>query len=83
METATIENRADGAQRAIERATAIIAEKGGDIPLAAHSSYDPKFAESAKRCARPSSIRSLRYSMRWSPRAEVIVRFRTSCLCQR
>jgi len=47
METATIENRADFAQWAIERSTAIIAEKGGDLALAARGDDDTKIAKSA------------------------------------
>lgn len=47
MQTATIENRADFAQWAIERATAVIAEKGGDLALAARVDDDTKIAESA------------------------------------
>ena len=47
METATIENRADFAQWAIERAAAIIADQGGNLALAARGEDDAKIAESA------------------------------------
>lgn len=47
METATMANRADFAQWAIERTTAIIAEKGADLALAAGSDDNTKIAESA------------------------------------
>lgn len=47
METATIENRADFAQWAVERATAIIADEGSDLALAARVEDDLKIAESA------------------------------------
>lgn len=47
METATIENRSEFAQWAIERATAIIAEQGGNLALAARNENDTRIAESA------------------------------------
>ena len=47
METTTIENRADFAQWAIERAAAIIVEQGGNLALAARGNDDSKIAESA------------------------------------
>lgn len=47
METATIENRADFAQWAIERAQEIIADKGGNLALAARGEDDTKIAERA------------------------------------
>jgi hypothetical protein len=47
METATIENRADFAQWAIERAAAIIADKGSNLALAARGEDDTMIAESA------------------------------------
>ncbi len=47
METATIENRADFAQWAIERAAAIIADKGANLALAARGEDDTMIAESA------------------------------------
>ncbi|WP_454858677.1 hypothetical protein [Rhizobium binxianense] len=47
METATIENRSEFAQWAIERATAIIPEQGGNLALAARNENDTRIAESA------------------------------------
>ncbi|WP_337181026.1 hypothetical protein [Shinella sp.] len=47
METATIENRADFAQWAIERARAIVAEQGGALALAARDMKDDQIASTA------------------------------------
>ncbi|MBD9375515.1 hypothetical protein IB238_23140 [Rhizobium sp. ARZ01] len=47
METATIESRADFAQWAIERASAIIAEQGGNLALAAREGSDEAIAAAA------------------------------------
>ena len=47
METTTIESRADFAQWAIERASAIIAEQGGNLALAARDGGDHKVADAA------------------------------------
>ncbi len=47
METATIENRADFAQWAIERAASIIADKGGNLAFAVRSEDDTQIAENA------------------------------------
>lgn len=47
METTTIESRADFAQWAIERTSAIIAEQGGNLALAARDSGDERIAEAA------------------------------------
>lgn len=47
METTTIGSRADFAQWAIERATAIIAEQGGNLALAARDGSDEKIADAA------------------------------------
>lgn len=47
METATIESRADFAQWAIERASAIIAEQGGNLALAAREGSDETIAAAA------------------------------------
>jgi hypothetical protein len=47
METVTIENRTDFAQWAIERASAIIADQGGNLAVAARDNDDAKIAESA------------------------------------
>lgn len=47
METVTIENRADFAQWAIERAAAIIADQGGNLAVAARGEDDTRIAESA------------------------------------
>ncbi|MDQ0322138.1 hypothetical protein QO002_004344 [Pararhizobium capsulatum DSM 1112] len=45
METATIASRSDFAQWAIERASAIVAEQGGNLALAARDGVDDKIAE--------------------------------------
>lgn len=47
METATIENRADFAQWAIERASAIIADQGASLALTARDGDDEKIAAAA------------------------------------
>ncbi|MBB4103244.1 hypothetical protein [Allorhizobium borbori] len=47
METTTIENRADFAQWAIERASAIIAEEGANLALAARDADEDKIAAAA------------------------------------
>ncbi|MGQ3141214.1 hypothetical protein [Rhizobium oryzihabitans] len=47
METVTIESPSDFAQWAIERATAIIAEQGGNLAMAALGGDDSRVAESA------------------------------------
>lgn len=47
METTTIENRADFAQWAIERASAIIAEQGSELAMMARGGEDEKIAEAA------------------------------------
>lgn len=47
METTTIESRADFAQWAIERASAIVAGQGGDLAVAVKSDDDRKVAEAA------------------------------------
>ncbi|MDI7864979.1 hypothetical protein MRS76_23925 [Rhizobiaceae bacterium n13] len=47
MESTTIENRSDFAQWAIERASAIVAEQGGNLALAARNGGDDKIAEAA------------------------------------
>lgn len=46
-ESMTIENRADFAQWAIERARAIVAEQGGDLAVAARDDAEDKIAETA------------------------------------
>lgn len=45
METATINNRADFAQWAIERSRAIVAEQGGNLALAARDMDEGQIAE--------------------------------------
>jgi hypothetical protein len=45
MDTMTIENRADFAQWAIERARAIVVDQGGSLALAARDMEDSKIAE--------------------------------------
>ncbi|MDI7925173.1 hypothetical protein MRS75_24315 [Rhizobiaceae bacterium n36] len=45
--TTTIESRSDFAQWAIERASAIVAEQGGNLALAARDSGDDKIVEAA------------------------------------
>ena len=47
METTTIENRTDFAQWAIERASAIIAEEGANLALAARDADEDKIAAAA------------------------------------
>lgn len=47
METTTIGSRADFAQWAIERASAIIAEQGGNLAVAARDGADDKVADAA------------------------------------
>ena len=47
METTTIENRADFAQWAIERASAIIAEEGANLALAARDADEDKISAAA------------------------------------
>jgi hypothetical protein len=47
MDSVTIENRSDFAQWAIERASAIVADQGGNLALAARDESDEKIAESA------------------------------------
>ncbi len=46
MDTMTIENRADFAQWAIERARAIVVDEGGNLALAARDMEEGKIAES-------------------------------------
>ena len=46
-ETATISNRSDFAQWAIERARAIVANQGGDFAVAARDPSDERIAETA------------------------------------
>ncbi|MBT9371336.1 hypothetical protein [Rhizobium sp. CSW-27] len=45
METTSIENRADFAQWAIERARAIVADQGSDLALAARDMDEARIAE--------------------------------------
>lgn len=47
METTTIGSRADFAQWAIERASAIVAGQGGDLAVAARGDDDRQIAEAA------------------------------------
>ena len=47
METTTIESRADFAQWAIERASAIVAEQGANLAVAARDGADEKIAQAA------------------------------------
>lgn len=47
METTTIENRADFAQWAIERASAILTEEGANLALAARDADEDKIAAAA------------------------------------
>lgn len=46
-ESMTIENRADYAQWAIERARAIVADQGGNLAIAARDGSDETIAETA------------------------------------
>lgn len=46
-ESMTIENRADFAQWAIERARAIVADQGGSLAVAARDGADDQIAETA------------------------------------
>ncbi|ATN34964.1 hypothetical protein ACO34A_14255 [Rhizobium sp. ACO-34A] len=46
-ESMTIENRADFAQWAIERARAIVADQGGNLAVAARDADDEQIAETA------------------------------------
>jgi hypothetical protein len=47
MDSVTIENRSDFAQWAIERASAIVADQGGNLALAARDESDEKVANTA------------------------------------
>lgn len=47
METTTIESRSDFAQWAIERASAIVADQGGNLALAARDGGDDRIAGAA------------------------------------
>lgn len=47
MDTTTIENRSDFAQWAIERASAIIADQGGNLALAARDGGNDEIAAAA------------------------------------
>lgn len=47
METTTIESRAGFAQWAIERTSAIVAEQGGNLAVAARHGGDDKVADAA------------------------------------
>ncbi|MGF9694577.1 hypothetical protein AAIH46_17295 [Rhizobium sp. 0TCS1.26] len=47
MDSVTIENRSDFAQWAIERASAIVADQGGNLALAARDESDEKVADTA------------------------------------
>ncbi|MGN7293048.1 hypothetical protein [Rhizobium sp. SAFR-030] len=47
MDSVTIENRSDFAQWAIQRASAIVADQGGNLALAARDESDEKVADTA------------------------------------